>query len=139
MAHGMELGLPSYRGCSGVRSKHFRDNQGFCGEPDKRKTGGWNIGVWNYNRSASSNTNDKNIHHSLILWAVNCKTGELIMDGQHHSDGLVSTTICMVSTIFAWISIKDVQTISAFIASLIAIVSGVMGIRYYYHATKKLK
>jgi len=61
------------------------------------------------------------------------------MDGQHHSDGLVSTTICMVSTIFAWISIKDVQTIAAFIASLIAIVSGVMGIRYYYHATKKLK
>ena len=45
----------------------------------------------------------------------------------------------MVSTIFAWMSIKDVQTIAAFIASLIAIVSGVMGIRYYYHATKKLK
>lgn len=61
------------------------------------------------------------------------------MDGQHHSDGLVSTTICMVSTIFAWVSIKDVQTIAAIIASLVAVVSGGFAIRYYYHATKKLK
>jgi len=61
------------------------------------------------------------------------------MDGQHHSDGLVSTTICMVSTIFAWMSINDVQTIAAIISSLVAVVSGGFAIRYYYHATKKLK
>lgn len=61
------------------------------------------------------------------------------MDGQHHSDGLVSTLICVFSTVFAWVSIKDVQTIAAIVASLVAVVSGGFAIRYYYHATKKLK
>lgn len=62
------------------------------------------------------------------------------MEGNHsHHDGAINAGISVLCTIFAWISVKDAQTIAAFISSCIAIVSGVMAIRYYYHATKKLK
>jgi hypothetical protein len=45
----------------------------------------------------------------------------------------------IVSLVSATLSISSIQPLFTFIASLVAIVSGVMAIRYYWKMTKKLK
>jgi hypothetical protein len=45
----------------------------------------------------------------------------------------------LVSTIGAIVSVTTIQPIITMIAGLVAIVSGIMAIRYYYNATKKVK
>ena len=45
----------------------------------------------------------------------------------------------IVSVTGAMVSMADVQPIVTMIASLVAIISGIFAIRYYLHATKKLK
>ena len=44
-----------------------------------------------------------------------------------------------ISVLSAIVSISTIQPIVTLIAGLIAIVSGIMAIRYYYNATKKVK
>ena len=56
------------------------------------------------------------------------------MENNHQADQ--ST---MVSLVSATISITSIQPLFTLIASLVAIVSGGMAIRYYYKMTKKLK
>ena len=56
------------------------------------------------------------------------------MANNHQAD---QSTI--VSLISATISITSIQPLFTLIASLVAIVSGGMAIRYYYKMTKKLK
>jgi hypothetical protein len=45
----------------------------------------------------------------------------------------------IVSLVSATLSITSIQPLFTLLASLVAIVSGVMAIRYYYKMTKKLK
>lgn len=55
----------------------------------------------------------------------------------HHSNQAdIGTGISVLSAI---VSISTIQPIVTLIAGLIAIVSGIMAIRYYYNATKKVK
>ena len=56
------------------------------------------------------------------------------MENNHQAD---QSTI--VSLISATLSITSIQPLFTLIASLVAIVSGGMAIRYYYKMTKKLK
>jgi hypothetical protein len=56
---------------------------------------------------------------------------------QHHSSQAdIGTGISVLSAI---VSISTIQPVVTLIAGLIAIVSGIMAIRYYYNATKKVK
>jgi hypothetical protein len=54
----------------------------------------------------------------------------------HSNQADIGTGISLFSAI---VSISTVQPIITLIAGLIAIISGVMAIRYYYNATKKVK
>lgn len=55
----------------------------------------------------------------------------------HHSNQAdIGTGISVLSAI---VSISTIQPIVTLVAGLIAIVSGIMAIRYYYNATKKVK
>jgi len=56
------------------------------------------------------------------------------MASNHQADQ--STIVSLVS---ATISITNIQPLFTLIASLVAIVSGLMAIRYYYKMTKKIK
>ena len=55
---------------------------------------------------------------------------------QHSSQADIGTGISVLSAI---ISISTIQPVVTLIAGLIAILSGIMAIRYYYNATKKVK
>jgi hypothetical protein len=54
----------------------------------------------------------------------------------HSSQADIGTGISVLSAI---ISISTIQPVVTLIAGLIAILSGIMAIRYYYNATKKVK
>jgi hypothetical protein len=56
------------------------------------------------------------------------------MANNHQAD---QSTI--VSVISAILSLSNIQPLFTLIASLVAIISGLMAIRYYYKMTKKLK
>ena len=55
---------------------------------------------------------------------------------QDSSQALANTAVSMTA---ATITITQVQPFVTFIAGLVAIFSGVMAIRYYYNATKRVK
>lgn len=55
---------------------------------------------------------------------------------QHSSQADIGTGISVLSAI---VSVSTIQPIVTLVAGLIAIVSGIMAIRYYYNATKKVK
>lgn len=63
------------------------------------------------------------------------------MDNQnnHPVGAAVSSTVSLLTALFAVLTLESVQMYLTMSASLIAIVSGVFAIRYYYHATKKIK
>lgn len=54
----------------------------------------------------------------------------------HNNQADIGTGISVLSAI---VSISTIQPIVTLIAGLIAIVSGIMAIRYYYNVTKKVK
>lgn len=56
------------------------------------------------------------------------------MANNHQADQ--STIVSVVSAI---LSLTSIQPLFTLIASLVAIISGVMAIRYYYKMTKKIK
>jgi hypothetical protein len=58
---------------------------------------------------------------------------------QNPMTAFVSSCISMLSAFFAVITIQDVQPYFTLGASVIAILSGVFAVRYYYYATKKIK
>jgi hypothetical protein len=55
---------------------------------------------------------------------------------QDSSQALANTAVSMTA---ATITITQVQPFVTLIAGLVAIFSGIMAIRYYYNATKKVK
>ncbi len=55
---------------------------------------------------------------------------------QHSNQADIGTGISVLSAI---VSISTIQPIVTTVAGLIAIVSGIMAIRYYYYTTKKVK
>ncbi len=55
---------------------------------------------------------------------------------QHSNQADIGTGISVLSAI---VSISTIQPIVTLVAGLIAIVSGIMAIRYYYYTTKKVK
>jgi hypothetical protein len=55
---------------------------------------------------------------------------------QDSSQALVNTAVSMTA---ATLSVTQVQPFVTLIAGLVAIFSGVMAIRYYYNATKRVK
>lgn len=62
------------------------------------------------------------------------------MEGHtHHNLGLISYSVSLLSGFFAVIGVQSVQPYFTLGASLIAIVSGIFAIRYYWYATKKIK
>lgn len=52
------------------------------------------------------------------------------------SSALINTGVSMAA---ATLTITQVQPVVTLIAGLVAIASGIMAIRYYYNATKKVK
>jgi uncharacterized membrane-anchored protein len=52
---------------------------------------------------------------------------------------MLNTIVSIFSTMIAWISIKDAQTMITFIASCIAAGSGLLAARYYWFAAKEKK
>lgn len=52
------------------------------------------------------------------------------------SSALINTGVSMTA---ATLTITQVQPVVTLVAGLVAIASGVMAIRYYYNATKKVK
>lgn len=52
------------------------------------------------------------------------------------SSALINTGVSMTA---ATLTITQVQPLVTLIAGLVAIASGIMAIRYYYNATKKVK
>jgi hypothetical protein len=54
----------------------------------------------------------------------------------HSNQADIGTGISVLSAI---VSISTIQPVVTLIAGLIAIFSGIMAIRYYYNATKKVK
>jgi len=57
----------------------------------------------------------------------------------HPIGAAVSSTISLLSALFAVFTLQNLQIYLTMTASLIAIVSGGFAIRYYYFATKKIK
>lgn len=55
---------------------------------------------------------------------------------QDSSQALVNTAVSMTA---ATLTITQVQPFVTLVAGLVAILSGIMAIRYYYNATKKVK
>ena len=55
---------------------------------------------------------------------------------QDSSNALINTGVSMTA---ATLTITQVQPIVTLIAGLVAIASGIMAIRYYYNATKKVQ
>jgi hypothetical protein len=55
---------------------------------------------------------------------------------QDSSQALINTAVSMTA---ATLTITQVQPFVTLVAGLVAIFSGVMAIRYYYNATKKVK
>lgn len=55
---------------------------------------------------------------------------------QDSSQALVNTAVSMTA---ATLTITQVQPFVTLVAGLVAIFSGIMAIRYYYNATKKVK
>lgn len=55
---------------------------------------------------------------------------------QDSSQALVNTAVSMTA---ATLTITQVQPFVTLLAGLVAIISGIMAIRYYYNATKKVK
>jgi hypothetical protein len=55
---------------------------------------------------------------------------------QDSSNALINTGVSMTA---ATLTITQVQPLVTLIAGLVAIASGIMAIRYYYNATKKVK
>jgi hypothetical protein len=51
----------------------------------------------------------------------------------------ISAALSLLSVVIAWISLRDAQIVIAIIASVVAIVSGLFAVRYYYYATKEKK
>jgi hypothetical protein len=60
-------------------------------------------------------------------------------NNQHPVGAAVSSTVSLLSALFAIITMESVQMYLTMSASVIAIASGVFAIRYYYHATNKIK
>jgi hypothetical protein len=54
----------------------------------------------------------------------------------HSNQADIGTGISVLSAI---VSISTIQPVVTLVAGLIAIISGIMAIRYYYNATKKVK
>jgi hypothetical protein len=53
--------------------------------------------------------------------------------------GFAYSVLSIMAAVFARVTLDDAKAWTSFFASLIALASGVMAVRYYYYATKKVK
>jgi hypothetical protein len=60
-------------------------------------------------------------------------------DNIGHGTGLLNAITSLISGIVAWISLQQAQTVITFLASAVALVSGIFAARYYWYATKEKK
>lgn len=60
------------------------------------------------------------------------------MDIQNNQPNPTYPVISLISTLLAW-TLKDIQVIMGLVASIIAIISGIMAIKYYWTAIEKMK
>ena len=52
---------------------------------------------------------------------------------QHHTP-IISLILSIFSGILSWLSLNDAQYFVSFCASIIALISGILAMRYYYYA-----
>ena len=60
-------------------------------------------------------------------------------NNSHPVGAAVSSTISLLTALFAIITMQTVQMYLTMSASIIAVLSGIFAIRYYWYATKKIK
>ena len=60
------------------------------------------------------------------------------MEIQSHQPSPTYAIVSILSTILAW-TIKDIQVVMGLFASAVAIVSGILAIKYYWTAIEKMK
>lgn len=56
-----------------------------------------------------------------------------------HQNAPAFTMVSILSGMLSWLSLHNAQYYMSFVASMVAIVSGIFAIRYYYYAGNKLK
>lgn len=62
------------------------------------------------------------------------------MDNNTHTEnGIIGGIISICSTVFAWISVANLQTFMAVMASFVAVITGVFAIVHYYYSIKEKK
>lgn len=54
------------------------------------------------------------------------------MEQHHHHTGF--SILSIMSGFFSWITLAEAQYAVSFVASMIAMLSGIMALRYYYYA-----
>lgn len=54
------------------------------------------------------------------------------MEQHHHHTGF--SILSIMSGLFSWITLAEAQYAVSFVASMIAMLSGIMALRYYYYA-----
>jgi hypothetical protein len=67
------------------------------------------------------------------------KTIEMENGNGHPVLAAFSSIVSLLSASFSVLTITEVQPLITLFGSIIAIASGIFAIRYYYHATKKVK
>lgn len=62
------------------------------------------------------------------------------MDNHHYAGhGHISLLVSILMGVFAWVGALDFSEVLKIAAGLVSVVAGIMAIRYYYYATKKIK
>ena len=56
----------------------------------------------------------------------------------NHSNASEFTILSFFAGMSSWVTLHNAQYLLSFIASFVAIASGIMAVRYYYYATKKI-
>ena len=60
------------------------------------------------------------------------------MENNNHAP-ITTMILTILTTILGWITLLDAQYVMSFVLTCIGIISGVMAIRYYYHAGNSAK
>lgn len=60
------------------------------------------------------------------------------MDLQNNHPNPMYALVSIISTLLAW-TFKDLQIVLGIFASIVAIISGIMAIKYYWTAIEKMK
>lgn len=61
------------------------------------------------------------------------------MEINNHDNHFIGVLLSIGSGILSWLSLHDAQYLISFLASVIALVSGVLAMRYYWYAGNEKK